>query len=41
VQGITRRGMQIEALKEFILLQGASRNVNMMEWDKLWWGGAG
>ena len=26
VQGITRRGMQVEALKEFILSQGASKN---------------
>lgn len=36
VQGIMRRGMRVEALKEFILLQGASKNVNLMEWDKLW-----
>ena len=36
VQGMTRRGLQTEALKEFILMQGASRNVNLMEWEKLW-----
>lgn len=36
VQGMKRRGLQIEALKEFILMQGASRNVNLMEWEKLW-----
>jgi len=36
VQGMTRRGLRIDALKEFILMQGASRNVNLMEWDKLW-----
>ena len=36
VQGLKRRGLQIEALKEFILMQGASRNVNLMEWEKLW-----
>eukprot|EP00239_Pterosperma_sp_CCMP1384_P010909 CAMPEP_0197860068 /NCGR_PEP_ID=MMETSP1438-20131217/35197_1 /TAXON_ID=1461541 /ORGANISM="Pterosperma sp., Strain CCMP1384" /LENGTH=720 /DNA_ID=CAMNT_0043476801 /DNA_START=19 /DNA_END=2181 /DNA_ORIENTATION=- len=36
VQGICRRGMQVEALREFMLLQGASKNVNLMEWDKLW-----
>ncbi|EIE22615.1 glutamyl-tRNA synthetase, putative [Coccomyxa subellipsoidea C-169] len=32
VQGVFRRGLQLEALKEFILSQGASKN----EWDKLW-----
>ena len=36
VQGMRRRGLQTEALKEFILMQGASRNVNLMEWEKLW-----
>ncbi|KAG2484195.1 hypothetical protein HYH03_017007 [Edaphochlamys debaryana] len=36
VQGILRRGMQIEALKEFILSQGASKNVTYQEWDKIW-----
>ena len=36
VQGVVRRGMRIEALKEFILSQGASKNTNMMEWDKIW-----
>lgn len=36
VQGITRRGLQVEALKEFILSQGSSKNINNMEWDKLW-----
>ena len=36
VQGMKRRGLQVEALKEFILMQGASRNLNLMEWDKLW-----
>ena len=36
VQGMKRRGLQIDALKEFILLQGASRNANLMEWEKLW-----
>ena len=29
VQGIIRRGMTIEALKEFILLQGASKNITL------------
>lgn len=36
VQGIVRRGLQIEALIQFILQQGASKNLNLMEWDKLW-----
>ncbi|XP_078435221.1 glutamyl/glutaminyl-tRNA synthetase, class Ic [Wolffia australiana] len=36
VQGIVRRGLKIDALIEFILQQGASKNLNLMEWDKLW-----
>ncbi|XP_059313402.1 glutamate--tRNA ligase, cytoplasmic [Lycium ferocissimum] len=36
VQGIVRRGLKIEALIQFILEQGASKNLNLMEWDKLW-----
>uniref|UniRef100_A0A452ZLB5 glutamate--tRNA ligase n=2 Tax=Aegilops tauschii subsp. strangulata TaxID=200361 RepID=A0A452ZLB5_AEGTS len=36
VQGILRRGLKIEALIQFILEQGASKNLNLMEWDKLW-----
>eukprot|EP01138_Halocafeteria_seosinensis_P010021 gb/GECG01010234.1/.p1 GENE.gb/GECG01010234.1/~~gb/GECG01010234.1/.p1 ORF type:complete len:784 (+),score=108.32 gb/GECG01010234.1/:1-2352(+) len=36
VQGCLRRGMQVEALKEFILAQGASTRVVDMEWDKFW-----
>merc|ERR1719310_971135 len=36
VQGMVRRGLKVEALQEFILLQGASKNSNLMEWDKLW-----
>ncbi|KAJ1283293.1 hypothetical protein BS78_03G117300 [Paspalum vaginatum] len=36
IQGIVRRGLKIEALIQFILEQGASKNLNLMEWDKLW-----
>jgi glutamyl-tRNA synthetase len=36
VQGIMRRGMTVECLKDFMLEQGPSRNTNLMEWDKLW-----
>ncbi|GMN23197.1 hypothetical protein TIFTF001_000029 [Ficus carica] len=36
VQGIVQRGLKIEALIKFILEQGASKNLNLMEWDKLW-----
>ncbi|KXZ44656.1 hypothetical protein GPECTOR_64g150 [Gonium pectorale] len=36
VQGILRRGLRIEALKEFILSQGASKNITFQEWDKIW-----
>ena len=28
--------MTVEALKEYILMQGASRNVLLLEWDKIW-----
>lgn len=36
VRGSCRRGLTVEALREFILLQGASKNDNTMTWDKLW-----
>ncbi|CAO2174032.1 unnamed protein product [Urochloa humidicola] len=36
IQGILHRGLKIEALVQFILEQGASKNLNLMEWDKLW-----
>ena len=36
VQGILRRGMTVEALREFMLLQGFSMGTNLMEWDKIW-----
>eukprot|EP00941_MAST-03F_sp_MAST-3F-sp1_P004623 g4623.t1 len=36
VQGILRRGVQVSALKQFILSQGFSKRVVDMEWDKFW-----
>lgn len=36
IQGVTRRGMQVQALREFILSQGASKATNLMQWDKIW-----
>ena len=36
IQGCIRRGIDIAALKNFIIKQGASRRVITMEWDKFW-----
>ncbi|CAI9729936.1 glutamate proline--tRNA ligase-like [Octopus vulgaris] len=36
VRGILRRGMTIEGLKQFIIAQGSSKSIVMMEWDKIW-----
>lgn len=36
VQGIMRKGMTVEALKDFMLEQGPTQNNNLMEWDKIW-----
>ncbi|KAI1710181.1 tRNA synthetases class I (E and q), catalytic domain-containing protein [Ditylenchus destructor] len=36
VRGVLRRGMTVEGLKQFILAQGGSRSVVVMEWDKIW-----
>lgn len=36
VRGVLRRGMTVEGLKQFIVAQGSSKSVVMMEWDKLW-----
>ncbi|ESO85454.1 hypothetical protein LOTGIDRAFT_154947 [Lottia gigantea] len=36
VRGVLRHGMTVEGLKQFIISQGSSRSVNMMEWDKIW-----
>jgi len=36
VRGIKRRGMTIPALQEFILKQGPSKNINLMDWASFW-----
>lgn len=36
VQGILRRGLTVDGLKQFILSQGSSKAIVFMEWDKIW-----
>ena len=36
VQGIVRKGLLPQALKDFCLEQGASKKTNLMEWDKIY-----
>ncbi|KAJ2733686.1 glutamate--tRNA ligase [Coemansia sp. BCRC 34962] len=36
VRGIRRRGMTIEALRQYVLMQGASQRDMLLEWDKIW-----
>jgi glutamyl-tRNA synthetase len=36
IRGLIRRGMQIDALHQFVNIQGMSKVVNRMEWHKLW-----
>ncbi|KAF7311442.1 Glutamate-tRNA ligase [Mycena kentingensis (nom. inval.)] len=36
VRGIRRRGLTIDALREFMLLQGPSQSAVSLEWDKIW-----
>ncbi|KAA0160997.1 hypothetical protein FNF31_04071 [Cafeteria roenbergensis] len=36
VQGVLRRGVQVQALQDFIMAQGASKKDVEMEWDKFW-----
>jgi glutamyl-tRNA synthetase len=34
--GIRRRGMTIEALNEYMLMQGPSQALTNLEWDSIW-----
>jgi len=36
IQGILRRGMTVEALRSFIIAQGASKTLTLMEPEKMW-----
>ncbi|CAF0785356.1 unnamed protein product [Didymodactylos carnosus] len=36
VRGILRHGMTVDGLKQFIITQGSSRSVVLMDWDKIW-----
>jgi glutamyl-tRNA synthetase len=36
VRGIRRRGMTVEALRQFMLQQGPSQAVVSLEWDSIW-----
>lgn len=36
VRGILRRGMTVEALRTYNLMQGSSQKDLMLEWDKIW-----
>ena len=36
VRGIRRRGLTVEALRQYVFTQGATQNDVTLEWDKLW-----
>lgn len=36
VRGIRRRGLTVEALKQFMLAQGPSQSQMLLEWDGIW-----
>lgn len=36
IRGVTRRGLNVAALRKFIYMQGASKRTVLMEWNKFW-----
>eukprot|EP00727_Mastigamoeba_balamuthi_P001452 m51a1_g11303 putative glutamyl-trna synthetase (935) ;mRNA; f:73748-77188 len=36
VRGLLRRGLTVEAMREFVQSQGSSKSLNLMDMDKLW-----
>eukprot|EP01012_Entosiphon_sulcatum_P048417 TRINITY_DN66895_c0_g1_i1.p1 TRINITY_DN66895_c0_g1~~TRINITY_DN66895_c0_g1_i1.p1 ORF type:complete len:567 (-),score=113.96 TRINITY_DN66895_c0_g1_i1:61-1761(-) len=36
VRGLLRKGVTVEALQEFVKVQGMSKSNNVMEWEKIW-----
>ncbi|KCZ73769.1 hypothetical protein H311_05271, partial [Anncaliia algerae PRA109] len=36
IRGIIRKGLNIEALKEYVLMQGVAQKNSVFSWDKLW-----
>ncbi|KAI5191693.1 glutamyl-tRNA synthetase [Nematocida minor] len=36
VRGILRKGLTQQVLKEYVIMQGPSKNTVLLEWDKLW-----
>jgi glutamyl-tRNA synthetase len=36
IRGILRRGLTVEALRKYMMMQGPSKNTVLLEWDKIW-----